>query len=95
MKNLVETFCRRFEQADSRAFADLFAPDGIYIDSLYGTYEGREAIRAFHEQCHKEAEGYRFQPVTILSDNEGNISFEWTFSYVSLMPHSRGKRMSL
>ena len=95
MKDLVETFCRRFEQKDSQAFADLFSPDAIYIDSLYGTYEGREAIRAFHARCHKEAEAYHFQPATIVSDNGGNLSFEWTFSYVSLMPLSRGKRMAL
>ncbi len=95
MKNLVETFCRMFERKDSLAFADLFSPDGIYIDSLYGAYEGREAIRAFHERCHKEAEAYHFQPVTIVSDNGGNVSFEWTFSYVSLMPQSRGKRVAL
>ncbi len=95
MKNLVETFCRRFEQNVSQAFAGLFSPDAIYIDSLYGAYEGREAIRAFHERCHKEAEAYHFQPVTIVSDNGDNLSFEWTFSYVSRMPQSRGKRVTL
>ncbi len=95
MERVVKELCRRFEREDSAAFADLFAEDAVYLDSLYGTYEGRGAITAFHRKCHEEAEAYSFRPVTILADEGKNVAFEWEFSFVSLMPSSRGREISL
>ncbi len=90
----IKVFCKRFEQEDSVVFADLFVEDAVYLDSLYGVCEGREAIRVFHERCHKEAKAYSFQPVKILSDDE-NASFEWRFAFISLLPGSMGKKVTL
>ena len=92
---IIKVFCKRFEQEDSVAFADLFVEDAVYLDSLYGACEGREAIRVFHERCHKEARAYSFQPVKILSDDEENASFEWQFAFISLLPGSMGKKVTL
>ena len=91
---IIKVFCKRFEQEDSVAFAGLFAEDAVYLDSLYGACESREAIRVFHERCHKEARAYSFQPVKILSDDE-NASFEWQFAFISLLPGSMGKKVTL
>jgi ketosteroid isomerase-like protein len=92
---LISTFCSRFEAEDARAFAGLFTDDATYWDSLYGVFRGREAIQAFHGRCHREAKTFHFQPMTILSDKRGNVSFEWEFSFISLMPQSRGRKISL
>ncbi len=95
MEKVIKELCRRFERGDSAAFADLFAEDAVYIDSLYGIYKGRGAIMVFHRKCHEEAEAYKFRPVTILADEGKNAAFEWEFSFVSLMPSSRGKEITL
>ncbi len=92
---IVNHFCQRFEQDDSDAFAELFTDDAIYVDSLYGTYKGRKAIKDFHERCHKEAREYRFSPISHLYRNDEAAAFEWKFSFVSLMPTSMGKKITL
>ncbi len=92
---VIQTFCSRFEMEDSEAFASLFADDATYVDSLYGLLQGREAIKAFHARCHREARSFRFQPLTILYNGEGMASFEWQFSFISLMPYAHGKEISL
>lgn len=95
MMEIIEALCRRFEQGDSAAFADLFSEDAVYLDCLYGAYEGREAIRAFHERSHKEAEEYRFLPIDSLYRGSDTAAFEWRFEFISLMPKSMGKKITL
>ena len=92
---IIQELCSRFEYEDSRSFTNLFTEDALYLDSLYGTYEGQDAIMAFHRKCHEEAKDYRFQPVTTLSNGGENAAFEWNFSFVSLMPPSQGKEITL
>ena len=92
---ITEMLCRRFEEEDSAAFADLFAEDAVYIDSLYGSYKGRGAIRAFHERCHKEAKEYSFLPLNTLVSGGDMVAFEWSFEFISILPLSRGKKVAL
>ena len=92
---LIETFCSRFAAKDSEAFAALFTDEAVYRDSLYGTITGKEAIRAFHIRCHREARAFRFKPLKILFNREGLAAFEWAFSFHSLMPQCLGKEITL
>jgi len=92
---IINLFCRSFEQGSSDAFADLFTDDALYIDSLYGVYEGREAIKGFHARCHEEAKEYRFSPLSYLSRDNEIAAFEWRLYFVSLMPLSTGKKITI
>ncbi len=92
---IIEEICQRFEQDNATSFANLFTENATYFDSLYGTYKGRQAIKAFHEKCHKEATAYKFQPVTVIFQDRDHAAFEWNFAFVSLMPQSKGKKITL
>ena len=93
--NIIDRFCKSFERDDSDAFADIFAEDATYVDSLYGICKGRDAIKGLHKRCHEEGEQYRFTPTVYLFDNDENAAFEWNFEFVSLMPAGKGKRVSV
>ena len=41
---LLEQFCGAVERRDGKAFAALFAEDGVYHDVFYGDFKGRERI---------------------------------------------------
>ena len=42
---LLRTFCDAVEHRDGKAFAALFAEDGVYDDVFYGTFAGRPGRR--------------------------------------------------
>lgn len=42
-----DTVARAGATGDWDLFAELFAPDAVYIEHAYGTFRGREAIRAW------------------------------------------------
>lgn len=41
-EKLLDDFCRAVEQRNGKAFAALFAEDGVYHDVFYGAFTGRE-----------------------------------------------------
>jgi ketosteroid isomerase-like protein len=43
----IERFWRVQDDGDYTATAALFAEDALFVDPLYGTFEGRDAIAAF------------------------------------------------
>ena len=43
-QELLRTFCDAVERRNGKAFADLFAEDGVYHDVFYGAFEGRAKI---------------------------------------------------
>ena len=92
MSNIAKIFCERFSNKDSEAFLELFTDDAIYVDSLYGEYKGKEAIRAFHKRCHEEAEDYDFRPKEIISEGD-KVAFEWELRFILLTPFAKGKRI--
>lgn len=94
MKEIARKFCERFSSKDSVAFSELFTDDATYIDSLYGKYSGKEAIKGFHQRCHEEAENYIFEPKNIIC--QGNeVSFEWELTFTLSTPFARGKRLTI
>jgi hypothetical protein len=92
---IIDLFCECFEQDDPGAFADLFIDDAVYVDNLYGAYEGREAIKGFHARCHEEAKTYRFLPMNHLFNNRDMAAFEWQLSFVSMMSLSKNKEITV
>ncbi len=92
---IIDSFCERFTQADSDAFADLFTENAVYFDSLYGKYKGRQAISDFHHRCQQEATNYRFLPKSYLADNNKMAAFEWQLTFISMMPLSKNKEITV
>ncbi len=94
MSEIAKIFCERFCNKDSNTFVELFADNASYLDSLYGEYKGKDAIKGFHKRCHEEAKDYTFIPKNVISENN-NIAFEWELSFTSLTPFSKGKRITV
>ena len=94
MTNIANIFCKRFSNKSSQAFLELFTDDAIYIDSLYGEYRGKEAIRKFHKRCHEEAKDYHFRPKNIILQ-ENELAFEWELEFTLLTPFAKGKKIAV
>ncbi len=94
MKEFAQLFCKRFCVPNSEAFLELFTEDAIYIDSLYGEYKGKGAIKKFHTRCHEEAKKYVFVPKNIISEGS-EIAFEWEFEFTLTTPFAKGKRIKV
>lgn len=92
-EELVKNFCAAIEAGDGTRLAELFTPDGIYHDTFYGAFQGREAIRDMLEQrFYSDAERFLWEPRDMISD--GRIGYaRWRFSYTSKLAASRGKRV--
>jgi ketosteroid isomerase-like protein len=90
---VVKAFCAAVEAGDGRQLAELFTPDGIYHDTFYGAFQGREAIRGMLEQrFHGDAERFLWEPRDMVSS--GGIGYaRWRFSYSSTLGDSKGKRV--
>ena len=90
---LVNQFCAAVEAGDGERLAGLFTPEGIYHDTFYGEFKGREAIRAMLEdRFHGDAERFLWEPRDMVAD--GRIGYaRWNFSYTSTQQDSVGKRV--
>ena len=91
-RDLLSHFTAAVEAGDGVALASLFTPDGVYHDTFYGEFAGREAIaRMLTDHFWRDAEAFEWDMAEPLSD--GHIGYaRWAFSYVSKMDDSRGKR---
>ena len=94
MKEFAQLFCKRFCVPNSEAFLELFTEDAIYIDSLYGEYKGKGAIKKFHTRCHEEAKKYVFVPKNIISEGS-EIASEWELEFTLTTPFAKGKRIKV
>ena len=53
VKQLAIQWMDRFRDSDSDAFAQLFTPDGFFVDPAYGlARQGRELVRLHHKKWH-------------------------------------------
>ena len=90
---LLKAFTSAVEHRDGKAFAGLFAEEGIYHDVFYGAFKGRAKIaEMIDDWFHRTARDFRwemFRPVT-----DGTMLYAYyTFSYVSTLPEAKGKRV--
>jgi ketosteroid isomerase-like protein len=90
---MLKEFCSAVERRDGKAFAALFTEDGVYHDVFYGAFEGREKIaEMIDDWFHRTARDLRWEMFRPVSDGKMLYAY-YTFSYVSTLPESKGKRV--
>lgn len=58
---LLRIFAKTVETADHAAFVDLFQPDGVYEDALWGVHAGREAIAGLLKRFHEKGRSFHWE----------------------------------
>ena len=90
---LLKRFCSAVERRDGKAFAALFAEDGVYHDVFYGDFRGRERIAAMIDDWfYRTARDFRWDMHRPVSDGRMLYAY-YTFSYVSTLPEAQGRRV--
>lgn len=94
--DLLNRFTRAVEAGDGAALASLFTPGGVYDDTFYGAFEGRNAIADMLEnRFWGDAEAFLWDMYEPVFDTDRNLGYaRWVFSYTSTMDDSRGKRVT-
>ena len=93
LQALLEAFTSAVERRDGATFASLFAEDGVYHDVFYGAFKGRAKIAEMvNDWFHRTARDFRWQMFRPVSDGK-TLYAHYTFSYVSLLPEAKGKRV--
>lgn len=93
LTDLLKEFTAAVEAGDGGRLAALFTDDGVYHDTFYGAFQGREAIADMLEnRFWRDASAFRWEmkdPV-----REGDIGYaHWLFSYTSKLPEAAGQRV--
>ena len=90
---LLRKFCSAVERRDGKAFAGLFAEDGVYHDVFYGPFKGRVKIaEMIDDWFHRTARDFRWEMFRPVSDGTTLYAY-YTFSYVSTLPEAQGRRV--
>jgi ketosteroid isomerase-like protein len=90
---LLKQFTGAVERRDGKAFAALFAEDGIYHDVFYGPFEGRAKIaEMIDDWFHRTARDFRWDMFRPVSDGKTLYAY-YTFSYVSTLPEAKSRRV--
>lgn len=89
---MLRAFCDAVEQRNGKAFANLFAVDGVYHDVFYGAFTGREKIaELIDDWFYRTATDFRWDMHDPVSD--GTMLYaRYTFSYRSTLPEAKGAR---
>jgi ketosteroid isomerase-like protein len=91
--SLLKDFCGAVERRDGKAFAALFAEDGVYHDVFYGAFEGRQKIaEMIDDWFHRTARDFRWEMFRPVSDGRTLYAY-YTSSYVSTLPEAKGRRV--
>jgi ketosteroid isomerase-like protein len=89
---MLRTFCDAVERRDGKAFAALFAEDGVYHDVFYGAFEGRAKIAGMIDDWfYRTATDFRWDMHAPVTDGT-TLYARYTFSYRSLLPEAKGAR---
>jgi hypothetical protein len=59
------------------ALADYFTEDGVYIDSAWGRYEGKAAIKRFMDDSMVGLDDWRFPEEWTMADGDRVVSMWW------------------
>ena len=85
---MLRAFCDAVEQHNGKAFAELFAEDGVYHDVFYGAFAGRARIaEMIDDWFYRTARDFRWEMFRPVSDGRTLYTY-YTFSYVSILPRS-------
>ena len=89
---MLRSFCEAVERRDGRAFAALFAEDGVYHDVFYGAFKGRGKIaEMIDDWFYRTATDFRWDMHAPVSDGD-MLYARYTFSYRSTLPEANGGR---
>jgi ketosteroid isomerase-like protein len=92
-EKLLRAFCDAVEAHNGKAFAELFAEDGVYHDVFYGAFAGRAKIaEMIDEVFFRTATDFRWDMHAPISDGE-RLYAHYTFSYRSTLPEAKGARV--
>jgi uncharacterized protein (TIGR02246 family) len=83
-EQLLRAFCDAVEQHNGKAFAELFAEDGVYHDVFYGAFRGRADIaEMIDEVFYRTATDFRWDMHSPVTDGK-TLYAHYTFSYRSV-----------
>jgi ketosteroid isomerase-like protein len=92
-EKLLRAFCEAVEQHNGKAFAELFAEDGVYHDVFYGAFKGRAKIaQMIDDVFYRTATDFRWDMHSPVSDGK-TLYAHYTFSYRSTLPEAKGARV--
>ena len=92
-EQLLRAFCDAVEQHNGKAFAELFADDGVYHDVFYGAFKGRPDIaEMIDEVFYRTATDFRWDMHSPVTDGK-TLYAHYTFSYRSTLPEAKGARV--
>lgn len=90
---MLDRFCRAVEQRDGKAFAALFAEDGVYHDVFYGAFAGRAKIaEMIDDWFYRTARDFRWDMHDPVSDGT-TLYARYSFSYLSTLPDAPAERI--
>ena len=94
--DLLKRFTASVESGDGGALAALFTADGIYDDTFYGAFTGRDAIADMLENHFwRDAEAFRWDMFEPVCDADGTAGYaRWVFSYTATLEGSEGCRVA-
>jgi ketosteroid isomerase-like protein len=88
----LRSFCDAVERRDGKAFAALFAEDGVYHDVFYGPFKGRAKIaEMIDDWFYRTATDFRWDMHAPVFDGT-TLYARYTFSYRSILPEAKGAR---
>ncbi|MDE2377485.1 nuclear transport factor 2 family protein [Bradyrhizobium sp.] len=89
---MLRAFCDAVESRNGKAFAELFAEDGVYHDVFYGAFAGRQEIaELIDDWFYRTATDFRWDMHEPVSDGT-TLYARYTFSYRSTLPEAKGAR---
>ena len=94
---LLDAFSAAVEAGDGRAFAALFAEDGVYHDHFYGDFRGRAAIRSLlEEKFHGEGRDFHWRFDDEAEAPAGEIGYaSFRYAFTSTSARAAGRRVAL
>lgn len=92
-KALLKKFTSAVEAHDGKAFAQLFAEDGVYHDAFYGSFKGRAKVaELIDDWFYRTAHDFKWDMIDPISDGK-QLYAHYVFSYVSNLPEAKGARV--
>jgi len=90
-QDVLVQFTAAVEAGDGVALGALFTSDGIYTDTFYGAFDGREAIRDMLENHFwRDADAFFWNMRDAVFDGRQGYA-RWRFGYTSRLPESDGR----
>ena len=93
LDTLLPHFAAAVEAGDGRALAACFTGDGLYHDTFYGAFEGRDAIADMLENYFwRDAEDFRWRFRDVCEAGRTGYA-SWLFGYRSRLEGAAGRRV--